>query len=243
MAPQREWFEKDYYAELGVVAGRDREGHHARLPQAGEAVPPRRQRGRRGRRGPLQGDLRRARRARRRREAQGVRPGPRDGRVRASARADPGGFGGFGGGAGPGGFGNVRRRGPRRTSVTSSATCSAGAAAGGRGAARARSAPQRGNDIETELHLDFLDAVHGITTSVNITSEAPCSVCDGTGRQARHRSPSAAPRATAPAIRRRRPGTVLVLRRSARTAVGAAAWSRTSASTARAAASRCARAR
>ena len=27
------------------VAGRDREGHHARLPQAGQAVPPRRQRG------------------------------------------------------------------------------------------------------------------------------------------------------------------------------------------------------
>jgi len=56
---------------------------------------------------------------------------------------------------------------------------------GGRGARRGRNAgpvgPQRGNDIETELHLDFLDAVHGITTSVNITSEAPCHVCNGTG--------------------------------------------------------------
>ena len=41
--------------------------------------------------------------------------------------------------------------------------------------------PQRGHDLETELHLDFLDAVHGATTSVSITSEAPCSVCGGSG--------------------------------------------------------------
>jgi len=53
---------------------------------------------------------------------------------------------------------------------------------GGRGQrARGPVGPQRGTDLETELHLDFLDAVHGITTSVSITSEAPCSVCGGTG--------------------------------------------------------------
>ena len=55
---------------------------------------------------------------------------------------------------------------------------------GGRGArqrGRGPTGPQRGHDLETELHLDFLDAVHGATTSVSITSEAPCSVCGGSG--------------------------------------------------------------
>jgi molecular chaperone DnaJ len=55
---------------------------------------------------------------------------------------------------------------------------------GGRGPrqrGRGRTGPERGNDLETELHLDFLDAVHGVTTSVRITSEATCSVCGGSG--------------------------------------------------------------
>src|SRR5436189_183597 len=42
-------------------------------------------------------------------------------------------------------------------------------------------AEERFKGIETELHLDFLDTVHGVTTSVNITSEAPGHVCNGTG--------------------------------------------------------------
>ena len=66
--------------------GRDREGHHARLPQARQAAPPRREPGRRPGRGAVQGDLGRVRRARRRRQAQGVRRGPRDGRVGRDAR-------------------------------------------------------------------------------------------------------------------------------------------------------------
>jgi molecular chaperone DnaJ len=41
----------------------------------------------------------------------------------------------------------------------------------------------RGQDLESELHLDFLDAVHGITTTVNLTSDAPCSACGGTGAE------------------------------------------------------------
>ena len=69
-------------------------------------------------------------------------------------------------GVGPGGFGGggrVRRRrravrrstssaGGARASPTCSATCSAGRSPGGRGG-RARSGPQRGQDLETELHL------------------------------------------------------------------------------------------
>jgi molecular chaperone DnaJ len=46
---------------------------------------------------------------------------------------------------------------------------------------RANTGPQRGADLEAELHLSFLDAVNGITTTVNLTSEAACSTCHGTG--------------------------------------------------------------
>jgi molecular chaperone DnaJ len=40
---------------------------------------------------------------------------------------------------------------------------------------------QRGQDIEAELHLSFADAVKGATTTVNVTSEVPCSTCGGSG--------------------------------------------------------------
>jgi molecular chaperone DnaJ len=41
--------------------------------------------------------------------------------------------------------------------------------------------PQRGTDLEAELHLSFEDAVNGVTTTVNLTSDAPCSTCHGSG--------------------------------------------------------------
>ncbi len=41
--------------------------------------------------------------------------------------------------------------------------------------------PRRGEDLEAELHLSFADAVHGVTTAVNLTSEAPCVTCHGSG--------------------------------------------------------------
>ena len=64
MAPQREWFEKDYYKVLGVLGdGRRQKEITKRLPQAGARAPPRRQPRRRHGRGALQGDLGRLRRA------------------------------------------------------------------------------------------------------------------------------------------------------------------------------------
>lgn len=51
-----------------------------------------------------------------------------------------------------------------------------------RGRPRATSmGPQRGSDLETELHLSFAEAVEGATTVVNVTSDASCSTCGGTG--------------------------------------------------------------
>ena len=50
-----------------------------------------------------------------------------------------------------------------------------------RGRSRGPAGPQRGADLEAELHLSFLDAVNGVTTTVNLTSDAACNTCGGTG--------------------------------------------------------------
>jgi molecular chaperone DnaJ len=51
----------------------------------------------------------------------------------------------------------------------------------GRRGASAATGPQRGADVETELHLSFEDAVNGVTTSVNVTTDVRCHTCSGTG--------------------------------------------------------------
>jgi molecular chaperone DnaJ len=56
---------------------------------------------------------------------------------------------------------------------------------GGRGR-RAQSrgtGPQRGADLQASLTLDFAEAVQGVTTSLHLTSEAPCETCHGTGAE------------------------------------------------------------
>ncbi|MDQ4097986.1 MAG: molecular chaperone DnaJ [Actinomycetota bacterium] len=52
--------------------------------------------------------------------------------------------------------------------------------AGGR-AGTTTMGPQRGADLEAELHLSFTEAVNGVTTTVNVTSEATCHTCHGSG--------------------------------------------------------------
>ena len=44
-----------------------------------------------------------------------------------------------------------------------------------------RRAPKRGADVETALHLSFEDAVRGVTTSVNLPTDAQCRTCKGSG--------------------------------------------------------------
>jgi molecular chaperone DnaJ len=46
---------------------------------------------------------------------------------------------------------------------------------------RAERGPRRGDDLQTELHLSFDDAVRGATTTVNLTSEVTCPDCNGSG--------------------------------------------------------------
>jgi molecular chaperone DnaJ len=63
----------------------------------------------------------------------------------------------------------------------------------GGGRRRRQRAPQRGADLEAGLHLSFVDAVKGVTTSVNLPSDVRCSKCKGTGA-APGTSPTTCPR-------------------------------------------------
>jgi molecular chaperone DnaJ len=180
LAPQREWFEKDYYAVLGVASGAsDKEVQRAYRKLAKQYHPD-----------ANQGDAAAEERFKEISAAHEVLGDPEKRkeydqvREMVASGVGPGGFGGgFGGGGFPGGYqgqtinfedigglgdllgglfgGGGRRGGGRR----------------GRGPA----GPQRGADLEAELYLDFLDAVHGVTTTVSLTAEAPCSVCGGSG--------------------------------------------------------------
>jgi molecular chaperone DnaJ len=52
---------------------------------------------------------------------------------------------------------------------------------GGRRRARTATGPQRGRDLETELHLQFDDAIRGVTSTVRFRADATCSTCAGSG--------------------------------------------------------------
>jgi len=176
--PQREWFEKDYYKVLGVPeSATDKEirrayrklakehhpdsnpGHEETFKEISAAYDV------------LSDDEKR-------KAYDEVR---RLGPMAGGFGAGPGGAGPFGpGGAGPGGF----------TFTTEDLGDLGGIGDlfgnlfGGGGGGRRRGqqvGPRRGDDLETELHLSFLDAVNGVTTTVNLTSEMACHTCHGSG--------------------------------------------------------------
>jgi molecular chaperone DnaJ len=175
VAPQREWFEKDYYKVLGVAetaSAKDITKAYRKLarthhPDANQSDPSAEDRFKEiSAAYDVLGDE-----ARRKEYDEVRRLGPVGG-------FGPGGFGsgGFGGGSpGAGGFsfdvgaddvgdllGNLFGRGRR-----------------GRGSSGV--APQRGADLEAELTLDFEDAIRGMTTTLYLTSDAVCSTCSGSG--------------------------------------------------------------
>jgi len=165
MTAQREWFEKDYYAVLGVAqnapakditkayrklarqyhpdANPNNAAAEERFKEISAAYD-------------VLGD------EERRREYDEVRrlgPGAFGGPGNSSFRFDMGDM------AGAGGLGDLLGQmfggGSRRN----------GAGVG----------PQRGSDLEAALTIDFVDAAKGLTTSLHINSEAVCSTCAGSG--------------------------------------------------------------
>jgi molecular chaperone DnaJ len=178
---QREWFEKDYYKVLGVPeTATEPEIRRAYRKLAKEFHPDAR-----GERNGAGGDDARFKEisaaydvlsdAEKRKAYDEIR---RLGPVAGGFGPGPGGFGAGGGAAGPGGF----------TFTTDDLGDLLGGLFSrfrGEGAGgpfgRTQSAAQRGQDLEAELHLSFAEAVGGVTTVVNVTSEARCSACRGSG--------------------------------------------------------------
>jgi molecular chaperone DnaJ len=167
MAPQREWFEKDYYKVLGVPdTATDKELGKAYRRLAKQYHPD-------------------------------ANPGSEDRFKDISAAYDV-----LGDPATRKEYDEVRRMGPAANPFAGAATPGGfGPTAGNfhaedlsdligsifnRGAGRAGrprppAGPQRGDDLETSLHLSFSDAVHGVTTTVNVTSDVACHTCGGSG--------------------------------------------------------------
>jgi molecular chaperone DnaJ len=52
---------------------------------------------------------------------------------------------------------------------------------GGRRRSRTATGPQRGQDLETEIHIGFDDAIRGVTSTVRFRADATCSTCAGSG--------------------------------------------------------------
>ncbi|HXN61188.1 MAG TPA: molecular chaperone DnaJ [Acidimicrobiales bacterium] len=165
MAAQREWFEKDYYKVLGVVpTASDKEITRAYRKLAKEYHPDANP-GSEERFKEISAAYDVLGDADKRKEYDEVRAhgpvggfgAPGGGTFRMEDMGDLSDLFGnlFGGGGGGGGGG-------RRTTTT-------------------RRGPQRGADMEAQLHLSFQDAVHGVTTSVNVPQEVRCSNCRGSG--------------------------------------------------------------
>jgi molecular chaperone DnaJ len=181
MAPQREWFDKDYYAVLGVSpSASDKDIARAYRKLAKENHPDTNPNNNAAEErfkevstaNEVLGD------AEKRKEYDQVREMVASGYGPGSFGGGPGG-GPFGGGAQGGNF--------TFEDVGGLGDLFGGLFGGGRGGARRRgrppAGPERGADLESELHLDFLDAVHGVTTSVSVTSDAACSKCGGSGAE------------------------------------------------------------
>jgi molecular chaperone DnaJ len=173
MAPQREWFEKDYYKVLGVAENADHKEIAKAYRKLAKQFHPDANPGSEDRFKEISAAYEVLGDEAKRKEYDEVR--------RLGAAGNP--FGGMAGDAGGGGFtgnfrvddlgdllGNIFGRNARTRA-------SGGNQAGG----RTGLAPQPGADLETSLHLSFMDAVQGLTTTVNVTSEVTCHTCHGNG--------------------------------------------------------------
>ena len=176
MAPQREWFEKDYYKVLGVsekAPAKDITRAYRKLARElhPDANP---------------GDAAAEEKFKEISAAYDVVGDETKRKEYDEVRAmGPMGAAGFGGPGGPGGGGF--RPGPggfnfEGGDISDLLGGMFGGGGGRRGGRQSRgTGPQRGADLEASLHLPFREAVAGVETTLHITSDMPCGTCHGSG--------------------------------------------------------------
>ena len=172
MAPQREWFEKDYYKVLGVSESATKaEITKAYRKLARESHPDQHP-----------GDTAAEDRFKEISAAYDVLGDEAKRKEYDEVRrmGPVGGMGGGGMGGQPGGF---RFEDVGDLGDLFGGLFNRGRGGGGGGRPRRGTGPQRGADLQSELHLTFEDAVAGVTTAVHLTSEAACSRCSGNGAE------------------------------------------------------------
>jgi len=187
---ERDWIEKDFYAELGVSSDASADDIKKAYRKLARSLHPDKN----------PGDAKAEARFKTVGEAYSVLSDTEKRKqydeTRQLFRSGGGAGGGFGGyGAGTGGFGTgagadfnlddiLNRTGGAR----------AGGGAGGlgdlfgglfggagRGGTRPSGTARRGADVESEIQLDFADAVRGATVALRLTTQGRCNTCGGTG--------------------------------------------------------------
>ena len=167
---RREWFDKDYYAVLGVAKNASQAEIKKAYRKLAQQHHP----------DANAGDPRAEERFKEISAAYDV-IGDEDKRA-AYDRAREMGAAGFGGGfpnGGPGGGFGGYPGGVRVDAADVNLEDLLGGMFGGGSRRRAR--PSRGADLETEVTLSFDDAMAGVTVPVTLTGPAPCTTCHGSG--------------------------------------------------------------
>src|SRR3954469_10497130 len=187
---QRDWIEKDFYRELGVASGASNDEIKKAYRKLARELHP----------DANPGDAKAEARFKSVSEAYGVLSDEKKRKEYDETRAlFAGGGGGFGGGGFPGGFGTGASGGQpfdlndllRNAGAGGQAGGAGGlgdifgglfGGGGGRGAGPTTSTrSRRGADVESELTIDFVDAVRGAEVPIRLSSPGRCETCGGSG--------------------------------------------------------------
>jgi molecular chaperone DnaJ len=175
----RDWIDKDFYRELGVSSdASDQEIKKAYRKLARELHPD-----------ANPGNAQAESRFKAVSEAYGVLGDPDKRKQYDEARRlfgaggfRPGGFGGFGGGGGSSFDFSDLFAGQQAAGGSGGISDLLGNLFGRRGGTTsAANRPRRGADVETEVRIDFVEAVKGATVPLRLSSPSTCETCKGSG--------------------------------------------------------------
>ncbi|WP_086661363.1 molecular chaperone DnaJ [Lentzea kentuckyensis] len=171
----RDWIEKDFYRELGVSSDASADEIKKSYRKLARELHP----------DANPGDAKAEARFKAVSEAYGVLSDPAKRKQYDEARrlfAGGGGFpGGFGGGAGGFDVNDLFGRAAQGTGGGGLGDLLGGLFNRRGGSAGSATRPRRGEDVETDVRIDFTEAVKGATVPLRLSSPAACTTCGGSG--------------------------------------------------------------